>query len=117
VLDPAKPPRGANLKKPTVDLVARPYPRALAGTPKRWSFDDAARRFELVFTRKRASGRGSFGRRAVTEIVVPKRRYRTGYRVTLKGARRVSRRGAPLLRVKARRHAKRVKVSVVPRTA
>jgi endoglycosylceramidase len=115
VLDPAKPPAGANLKKPTVDLLARPYPRAVAGTPKAWSFDDATRRFTLTYTRKRASGHGSFRRRAVTEVVVPKRRYRRGYRAKVRGGKRVSRRGARVLRIRARKHAKRVKVTLAPR--
>ncbi|MEA2448914.1 MAG: endoglycosylceramidase [Thermoleophilaceae bacterium] len=115
VLDPAKPPAGDNLKKPTVDLLARPYPRAVAGTPKGWAFDAASRRFELTYTRRRASGHGSFRRRAATEVVVPKRRYRHGYKATVTGGKRVSRRGARVLRIHARKRARRVKVTIVPR--
>ena len=33
VLDPAKPPRGANLKHAKLRVLARPYPQVVAGTP------------------------------------------------------------------------------------
>ncbi len=105
VLDPARPPRGANLKQPTLDALARAYPQVVAGTPLAWRFDRATRRLTLRYRPARG----------VTEIAVPRRRYPRGYRVTVRGARVRSRPNAPTLRLVARPGAREVRVTVAPR--
>lgn len=112
--DPRRPPTGANLARSRLELLARPYPQAIAGTPVRWSFDRAGRRFELVYRTRRAGG-GRFSGGAVTEVVVPRLAYPRGYRVEVKGGRTASRPSARLLVIAARPAAKRITVAVTPR--
>ena len=68
-------------------MLARPYPQAVAGTPLSFSFDRPERRFELVYTTRRASGKGRF-RRGLTDVFIPKLHYRRGYRASVNGRRR-----------------------------
>jgi endoglycosylceramidase len=103
VVDPAKPPRGANVETAKLALLARPHPEAIAGTPTLIRSDPASHRFTLRYTTRRPSGRGRVGRRAVTRIVVPRLQYPHGYRVRVRGGRVRSRRNARILRVSARR--------------
>jgi endoglycosylceramidase len=111
VFDPRQPPRGANVDRARLDLLARPYPQAIAGTPKRWIFNPATRRFRLVYKTHRVGG-GRLPQDAVTEIVVPKLQYPHGYRVRLKGARLTSRKRGRLLKVVAKPGARRVSVTI-----
>ena len=113
VLDPSKPPRGANLKHAKLKVLARPYPQVVAGTPLRFGFDRPERRFELVYTRQRAAGRGSF-RRGLTDVFIPKLHYRRGYRANVKGAEILSQPNSQHLILRARPGAKRIKLVVVP---
>jgi endoglycosylceramidase len=112
VLDPAKAPRGANLETDKLALLARPYPRTVAGTPTAWSFTNGTA--EAAWTTARASGHGRFGRGSVSELAVPRRQFPAGYRVAASGARVVSARGAVSLRVATCRGARTVEVSVKP---
>jgi endoglycosylceramidase len=84
VKDLSKPPRGANVFHAKLKALARPYPQAIAGTPIRFGFDPATRKFELVYTRKRVNGNGSF-RRGYTDIFVPKLQYPDGVNVSTDG--------------------------------
>jgi endoglycosylceramidase len=111
VKDPAKPPRGRNVFHGKLLALARPYPQVIAGTPRRWSFDPASRRFELVYDRRRANGRGRF-RRGVSDIFLPAVQYRHGVRIQVWGA-SVRRYGQHLL-LAAHPKAKRVRVTVTP---
>ena len=56
-------------------VVARPYPRAVAGEAPSFRYDAAARRFALAYDAPTENG--------VTEIIVPERNYPAGYRVEL----------------------------------
>ena len=56
VVDAAQPPRGDNVKREKLEVLARPYPRAVAGTPRSFGFDPATKRFDLVYS-TRAPGR------------------------------------------------------------
>jgi len=115
VVDPSKPPRGDNLQRGALKIITRPHPRLVAGTPLAYGFDDATRVFTLRWTTQRASGRGRFGPRAMTEVPIPRRQYPRGYRVRARGARVVSRPNAPVLRLRARRGATEPRVTVTPR--
>lgn len=91
IVDPAQPPAGDNLKQAKLDVLVRPYPRAIAGEPLSWSFDPAARRFELTYR----------ARLGTTEVSVPARHYAGGYAVTIAGPGEVtSGPGAPVLTVR-----------------
>jgi endoglycosylceramidase len=114
VLDPAKPPRGANLQAKTLKILSRPHPRAVAGTPLAYAFDDATQTFTLRWSPARASGKGAFGTRSVTEVWLPRRQYPRGYAVKARGARVLSKRGARLLRLAARKGAHEAQVTVTP---
>jgi endoglycosylceramidase len=113
VKDPAKPPKGDNVFRDKLRALARPYPQAIAGTPKRFRFDPVSRVFKLAYTRKRASGHGSF-RRGRTVVFLPRIQYPAGARVRVIGgsARRVDR-GRRLL-VRPARGARLVRVKVTP---
>ena len=110
VLDPRKPPRGDNVKRPKLRVLARPYPRAVAGTPKQYGFDPATGKFTLTYSAK--SPDGTALRRGVdTEIFVPKINYPHGYAVEAKGAEVVSQR-ARVLRLERERGVSEVTVTV-----
>jgi endoglycosylceramidase len=98
VIDPAQPPAGGNLKNAKLDVLSRPYPQAVAGTPWGWRFDAADRSFIFEHSTRRAGG-GSLPAGAQTEIVLPRRQYPGGYSVQAQGASIRSRPGESLLRV------------------
>ena len=117
VLDPAKPPDGANLKTSTLGVLTRPYPQAVAGTPESFGFDPAAKRFTLSYVTRRAGGGGSFGADVETEIAVPKRAYPDGYAADVQGGEIRSAAGDPVLRVAACPGVERVAVTVTAKGA
>jgi len=94
IKDPRKPPVGDNVNGGYLDALSRVYPQAFAGTPRSWSYDAAARRFALSYSADRA-------RRALTEIVVPRRLYPHGYRVEVDRGTVRSKRGAQILKIAA----------------
>ena len=77
VIDPKKPPRGDNLKREKLEVLSRPYPQVVAGTPTEWEFDPEERVFTLAYEKKRASGEGRF-RRGLTDVFVPRLHYPEG---------------------------------------
>jgi endoglycosylceramidase len=114
VIDPKKPPRGDNLKRDKLNVLSRPYPQVVAGTPKEWEFDPEEHTFDLAYKTKRASGKGRF-KRGLTDVFVPRLHYRDGYRAEVEGASIESRPNAKHLLLRARRRAGTVAVSVTPR--
>jgi hypothetical protein len=83
----------------------------VAGTPLAYGFDAATRTFTLRWTPTRATGKGRFGAKTITEVRVPRRQYPKGYVAKAKGARIVSRRNAPVLRLRGARGEATVVVS------
>lgn len=114
VRDPAQPPVGANVFSDKLAALARPYPQAVAGTPRSWSFDPADRRFELSFKTRRADGRGRF-ESGTSLIFLPAIQYPRGYRVDVEGASVVSERGSKRLLLRTRAGAPRVELTVTAR--
>jgi endoglycosylceramidase len=114
VIDPKKPPAGANLDTGKLKLLTRPYPQVVAGTPTAYGFDAATKTFKLAYATRRANGKGSFGAGDETEIAVPARQYGDGYAVAVQGATVRSAAGAATLRVAACPGAERVAVAVTP---
>jgi Glycoside hydrolase family 5 C-terminal domain len=87
-------------------VLARAYPLATAGVPLSQSFNPASGAFDFTYRVDRAV-------RAPTEIVVPTAfHYRYGYKVTVRGARVTSRRGAQVLTLVNNRTASAVTVKV-----
>ena len=114
VIDPAKPPRGDNLKRAKLQVLARPFPRAVAGTPTGFGFDPDSRRFELSYTRSHPDGSRA-PRRLDTEVFLPRIQYRDGYRAKPIGAEVVSSRNARVLRLEREPGASQVELTVIPR--
>jgi endoglycosylceramidase len=114
VIDPTKPPRGANLVTGTLRALVEPYPQVVAGTPQAWAFDPATRTFTLRYLTARARGRGSFRRGARSSVATPTLVYPRGYAVRVTGAAIVSKRRAGTLVVAACRGARTVTVTVTP---
>jgi len=115
VIDPAKPPRGANVEAAKLRALTRPHPTAVAGTPTAFGFATATRAFTLRWSTARAGGGKRFGAGAITEVAVPKLPYPKGYAATVIGGRVVSARNAPVLRIAASKGASSVSLTVRPR--
>jgi endoglycosylceramidase len=117
VLDPAKPPRGANLNLPTLRTLVEPYPQVIAGTPLSWGFAPSSRTFTLRYSTARADRHGRFAAGSVSEIATPALVYGGRYRAVVAGGVVISRLGAGVLRVASCRRAQTVSVTVTPRAA
>jgi endoglycosylceramidase len=114
VHDPAQPPTGANVEGAKLGVLARAYPRAIAGTPLRWSYSSGTGRFELAYSTRRAGG-GALAPELATEIVLPRLHYSDGYRASADGGRVVSPDGAAVCEVLAEPGASEVSVRITPR--
>lgn len=84
--DPEEPRAGDNINWGVLDMLIRPYPQVVAGTPLTYGFDADTGVFTLRYSTERVDGAGVFPPDAITEIFVPARRYPDGYRVTVEGA-------------------------------
>ncbi len=113
VVDPSRPPRGANLVAGTLRALVEPYPQLVSGTPTAWGFDRPSRTFSLRFTTNRASGHGRFAPGAITMVATPGLVYGRRYAVAVKGGAIVSRR-AGVLRIAGCRRAHTITVTVRP---
>jgi endoglycosylceramidase len=114
VLDPARPPTGANLKLSSLRGLVEPYPQTVAGTPSGWHFDPASGAFELRYKTARADRTGSFGAGSLTEVATPGLAYPNGYAAQVQGGAIVSPRGAGVLEIAACPGAGAVTVAVKP---
>jgi len=104
-----------NLREDRLNALARPYPRAVTGTPNQFSFDPATRVFTLTyFPRAVPAAPRTIAAGAQTEIFLPKRHYKNGYKTTVTGATVVSPDNARVLRLTNQSDAKTVTVRVEP---
>jgi endoglycosylceramidase len=87
--------KDGRVKTDKLRVVARAYPERVAGRSARWSFDVDSGAFRMTW---RADRR----RDTVVSLPLPVH-YPRGYRVTVRGAKVTSRRGAALLRVRGTR--------------
>ncbi len=116
VVDPSKPPRGDNVKREKLAVLARPYPRAVAGTPQRFGFDPDTKRFHLTYSARTPDGK-RLSRALLTEVFLPRIQYPRGqYEVHTEGAEVVSDRRSKVLRLERDRGAKTVSVTVLAKT-
>ena len=95
VYDPAKPPVGDNVNTSSLQTLAVPYPQAISGTPKAWSFKDGT--FTFSYSTAKVDGSGSFAAGSLTTISVPAVEYPNGYTVSVTGGHVVSAPEAPQL--------------------
>jgi endoglycosylceramidase len=116
VHDVGDPPAGANVKRDKLDVLARPYPRAVAGTPRRWSFDRQKRSFELEYVPRPPAGI-ELDDGAETDVYLPARHYPDGYEVAVEGAEVVSESNDPILRLVSTRVGRPVGVRVFPQVS
>ncbi|MCL4292391.1 MAG: cellulase family glycosylhydrolase [Acidimicrobiia bacterium] len=115
IRDGRQPPTEANLWGPVVDVLVRPHPVAVAGTPLSHDFDPATRTMSFTYsTRRVGSDRPGPGHPGLSEIKVPARTYPNGYRASVTGGVVVSRPGAGVLRVFSLPGASEVRVTVAP---
>ncbi len=74
---PSNPPTDEHLKQDKLDVLVRPYPRAVAGTPTAWSWDAENREFALDYSTAPAAG--ALPADALTEVWLPARHFPGGY--------------------------------------
>jgi endoglycosylceramidase len=111
--DASKPPSGDNVRQAKLEVLSRPYPQAIAGTPESYSFDPASDRFELSYATTGPDGR-HFGPSEQTEIYVGHLHYPDGYLAAVDGGEVTSAPDADVLRIRALPSAQRVSVTVTP---
>ncbi|UTI65448.1 cellulase family glycosylhydrolase [Paraconexibacter antarcticus] len=101
VRDPAVPPSGANIKPAKLLILARPHPRAVAGTLSSFGWDGTTLRAAWT------PGPGDD-----SELAVPSRSFPRGYGVRVTGGEVTSAAGAAVLHVRACPGATAVRVAV-----
>jgi len=121
VIDANQPPTGANLKEAKLDVLARPYPQLVAGTPQSYDFIEASTRFELALTTTGPGGANFLpttqgqtvpASTPQSEVFLPPRQYPDGYEVDVDGGGIASAPSARVLRVVACPDRKRVSLTV-----
>jgi endoglycosylceramidase len=113
VPNPLLPPRGANLNMANLELLVRPYPQLLSGTPTSWSFEPRSKTFTLTYTTRRVAG-GRFPAGAESDIFIPELQYPHGYHIAVAGAGVLRSGDHQHLRLATCRGARTVIVRVVP---
>lgn len=114
VIDDKLPPTGDNVKAFKLEVLSRPYPRVVAGTPTDWSFDRASGKFTASWINVLPSGvRAAPG--AQTEIALPRRQFPDGYVIDVVGGAVSSPAGADVVLVTANPGFETVKVTVTRR--
>lgn len=89
VYDPALPPSGDNVNRGNLQVLSKPYPTTVAGTPQGWSVDEDGT-FRFTYTTARVDGAGAFAAGSTTVISTPAVQYPSGYSVAVTGGRVVS---------------------------
>jgi endoglycosylceramidase len=114
--DAALPPTGDNVRTEKLDLLSRPYPQVVAGTPQDYGFDEATSTFQLSFSTTGPGGQSfapALGPGSPqTEIFVPPDDYPGGYAAQVSGGTIVSQPGAALLRIVACPGAQTVSITI-----
>jgi endoglycosylceramidase len=111
VLNAHRPPRGSNINHTTLAALDEPYPQLVSGTPESSAYDPASNKFSFRYSTRGPTGR-RFGRGALTRIYTSPLHYPNGYRVTVHGARVVSRPKARELVLAQSRRAGQVVVTI-----
>lgn len=112
VLDPRKPPTGANVNRTTLAALDVPHPTLVAGTPGSYGYDPDTRVFTFTYSTKAAGGHLADG--LATRVWVGGLHYPKGYRATVQGARITSAPNARVLTLVAKAGLRTVTVTVRP---
>ena len=112
VYDPTQPPTESNLKVAKLDVLDRPYPFLVAGTPTAWSFNTTTNVFTLSYSTTPVGGGAPSGQPTV--IVVPQRLFPSGYTASVIGAVITSQANANALMLEAPSNVSTVSVTVSP---
>jgi endoglycosylceramidase len=117
IVDERLPAAGNDNREATLRALARPYPRATAGTPSRLAFDGASGTLDFAYSTAAPAGRALSGE--LTEIVMPAPNFPAGYTVSIEGegARVVSAPDAPVLQLRAAAGANEVRLRAVRKGA
>jgi endoglycosylceramidase len=113
VIDPAKPPTGDNVKREKLRMLARPYPRAVAGTPTEFGFDPETREFGLTYSTTTPDG-SRLPRRLDTEVFVPRVNFPAGYHTEIEGGHLADQSRKRVVRIERRRGAEAVTLRLTP---
>lgn len=97
-------------KKPKLEILERPYPQAVAGTPSSFGYDAASNTFTLRYSTVLPDGSSGAGLR--TDIYIPALHYPAGYAVQVQGGHAVSAARAARLQIVADPGASTVTVKV-----
>jgi endoglycosylceramidase len=100
LIDNSKGGSEANAKQAKLDAIVVPYPQAIAGTPRSYSFDRSSDTMTLTYRQTAVPG-ARLASGALTQIFVPERKYPHGYHVAVSGARVVSGPTAPWVELAA----------------
>jgi endoglycosylceramidase len=111
--DASRAPSGDNVRQAKLDVLSRPYPQAVAGTPRNYSFDPVSNLFRLSYSTTGPTGQ-PFGPASQTEIFIGRLHYPSGYDVSVSGGRVTSPRGASILHIAPCPGSTGVNVSVAP---
>jgi len=114
VYDPSLPPTGDNVNTTTLLNLAAPYPQAVSGTPKSWSWKNGT--FTFSYSTQKAYGSGSFGVGSQTVISVPQVEFPAGYQVSVVGGQVISDADAPVLVIAADGTSSKISVVVTANT-
>lgn len=87
VRDLAAPPEGENVKADKLAVLARPAPRAIAGTPRGWTWSADRRELVVRWSPAPADGARGLTPGARTEVVLPPTAFPGGWRATVRGGR------------------------------
>lgn len=115
VYDPALSPTGDNVNTSNLKTLATPYPQAVSGTPKSFSYKDGT--FTFSYSTAKVDGSGDFAGGAPTTISVPAIAYPDGYTVSVTGGHVTSGPDAPRLVVASDPGATTVTVVVTAKAA
>lgn len=112
ILDISKPPTSDNLAQAKLNILVRPYPTRVAGTPVSWAFNDSQRHFVFEYRTQGVTGKAMAAHE--TEVFVPRRHFPAGYQATVSGGVITSPPGAEHLTIKALPGADHVRVELRP---
>ncbi|MDO9235001.1 MAG: cellulase family glycosylhydrolase [Aquabacterium sp.] len=115
IKDPTLPPSGDNLVHDKLNVLVRPYPLAVAGTPQSYGFNRTTKAFKLSYSA--TNPQGKIDRQAHTEVFVPARQYPNGYTAIVLGGSVTSAPNADVLLIKTNANANKVDVQVIPKIA
>jgi endoglycosylceramidase len=101
-----------SVKQPKLEVLERPYPQAVAGTPVSYDFDPQSKAFSLEYNTALPGGGSGAG--LETDVYVPALHYPRGYTVRVDGGRVVSEPDAAHLLIVADAGADSVSVSLSP---